>query len=183
MDKEKLYTKIEDKLEDNICDLLKKETMNPSELDMLGKAVDILKDISKMEVDESTIQAMEWFEDDEDGYSPMSGARRGRRSGATHIRYDGSVSGERGRSPITGRYVSRDSYPMWDTSGRMMPRPHEFYEHSGANHGGMYDGRRSGHGVNDRLIKAMEREYDIAETEHDRATIDEVLAFIRRMGV
>lgn len=184
MDREKLYTKIEDKLEDNICDLLKKETMNPSELDMLGKAVDILKDISKIEVDAATIEAMDWYEDEMGGmdeYPSVSGARRGRRSGATRVHYNGTMSGERGRSPRTGRFVSRDNYPGWDVSGRMSPRPHEFYDHSGMDHP-MRDGR-SGHSINDRMVDCMENMYDTADSEHDRKRIDEVLHFIRSRGV
>lgn len=181
MDREKLYTKIEDKLEENICDLLKKENMSPNELDMLGKSVDILKDISKIEVDEATIEAMDWYEDEMGEYPSTSGARRGRRSGATRVHYNGTMSGERGRSPITGRYVSHNSYPEWDTSGRMMPRPGEFYEHSGAIHG-MRDGR-SGHSINERMTDCMESMYDTAGSEYDRKKIDEVLRFIRNMGV
>lgn len=169
MDREKLYTKIEDKLEENICDLLKKENMTPTEVDVLGKAVDILKDIS-------TIEAMDWYEDEMGEYPSASGARRGRRSGASRIHYNGSVSGERGRSPRTGRFVSRDSYPEWDTSGRMTPRHGEFYGHSGAMEHG-----RSGHTINDRMVDCMEGMYDTANSEHDRKMIDEVINFIRRM--
>lgn len=178
MDREKLYTKIEDKLEENICDLLKKDNMSSGELDMLGKAVDILKDISKIEVDEATIEAMDWYEDEMGEYPSTSGARRGRRSGASRIHYNGTVSGERGRSPRTGRFVSRNSYPEWDTSGRMMPRHDEFYEHSGAMERG-----RSGHTINDRMTDCMENMYDTANSEHDRKKIDEVINFIRHMGV
>lgn len=171
MDDNKLYRKIKERLDDDICDLLKKQDLTPTDVEVMGKAVDMLKDIA-------TIEAMDWCEDEfGDGmeeYHSVSGARRGRRSGASRIHYNGTYSGERGRSPITGRYVSRDAYPTWDTSGRMVQRPHEFYEHSGANHG---------HNVNDRMVNTMENMYDTAETEHERAKIDEVINYIRRMGM
>ena len=65
----------------------------------------------------------------------------------------GSYSGMRGRSPVTGRYVSRDG---------MM---HDDY-------------MMSGHSIKDRMIARLEGMYDEAKSEHER---DEIRKEIRRI--
>lgn len=74
---------------------------------------------------------------------------------------------ERGRSPITGRYVSRDVIPHFDggTSRR-------FYD--GDTRGNSY----SGHSIKDRMIAQLEKMYDEAQTDHERQVVND---WIRRI--
>ena len=78
-----------------------------------------------------------------------------RYSGTPYVHIPHMDSYRRGRYPSTGRYVSMDSRPM-------------------------HDDRYSGHSIDDRMIDALERMYDTAETEHERRKIDQLIAEIRR---
>lgn len=42
---------------------------------------------------------------------------------------------------------------------------------------------RSGHSINDRMVDNIERMYDNAGTEHERAEIQDVINYIRRKGM
>lgn len=53
----------------------------------------------------------------------------------------GTYDGMRGRSPVTGRYISRDDYMM------------------------------SGHSIKDRMVARLEGMYDEAKSEHERDEI------------
>lgn len=140
----KTFSKIEEKLNDNICDLLKKENMTKEDVTILGMAVDILKDIS-------TVEAMDEYGERED-------------------RYESKASMARGRSPRTGRYVSMDDRPMHDISRTRYDYPRVSYE-----------GHRSMHAIEERMVDSMEHMYDGASSEYERARIDEVIRFIRNM--
>lgn len=77
---------------------------------------------------------------------------------------DPGYSSRRGRSATTGRYMSRDmesSRNYYDDHGR------RYYD--GSYRGDGY----SGHSIKDRMVDSLERMYDEAKTEHERATIDE----------
>lgn len=71
--------------------------------------------------------------------------------------FNDDYSYERGRSPITGRYVSRDAY------------------HDGASTRRYYDGKSnngySGHSIQDRMIDRLERMMDEAQSENERQTV------------
>lgn len=157
MDMNKTYSKIEEKLDSDICELIKKPNMSRDELMMLGQAVDILKDIS-------TVKAMDAYGGNEDDYSSASYASRAmtRRSMDYSRGYEDGMSMAQNRSPRTGRFVSGDD--GWDV------------------HPNGYDGR-SGHSINDRMIDNIERMYDNAGTEHERAEIQDVINYIRRKGM
>ena len=58
---------------------------------------------------------------------------------------------ERGRSPVTGRYISNGSY-----------------EHG-----------YSGHSIKDRMIARLEDMYDDAKTEHERQVVSETIQKIQ----
>ena len=65
--------------------------------------------------------------------------------------YDGYDDGDslgRGRSPVTGRYISRDGTHM-------------------------YEANVSGHSIKDRMIARLETMYDEAKSEHERQVITE----------
>lgn len=158
MDMNKTYSKIEEKLDSDICELLKKPNMSRDELMMLGQAVDILKDIS-------TVKAMDAYGGNEDDYSSASFASRAmtRRSMDYSRGYEDGMSMAQNRSPRTGRFVSGND--GWDTSGRR------------------YMDGRSGHSINDRMVDNIERMYDNAGTEHERAEIQDVINYIRRKGM
>lgn len=157
MDMNKTYSKIEEKLDSDICELIKKPNMSRDELMMLGQAVDILKDIS-------TVKAMDAYGGNEDEYSSASFASRAmtRRSMDYSRGYEDGMSMAQNRSPRTGRFVSGND--GWDV------------------HPNGYDGR-SGHSINDRMIDNIERMYDNAGTEHERAEIQDVINYIRRKGM
>lgn len=165
MDMNKTYSKIEEKLDSDICELLKKPNMSRDELMMLGQAVDILKDIS-------TVKAMDAYGGNEDDYSSASFASRAmtRRSMDYSRGYEDGMSMAQNRSPRTGRFVSGND--GWDASGR---RYMDGYSNE-------YDGR-SGHSINDRMVDNIERMYDNAGTEHERAEIQDVINYIRRKGM
>lgn len=157
MDMNKTYSKIEEKLDSDICELLKKPNMSRDELMMLGQAVDILKDIS-------TVKAMDAYGGNEDDYSSASFASRAmtRRSMDYSRGYEDGMSMAQNRSPRTGQFVSGND--GWDV------------------HPNGYDGR-SGHSINDRMIDNIERMYGNADTEHERAEIQDVINYIRRKGM
>ena len=105
---DKLMHDLKDMILCDIDETVKKGQISPADYQALGEAVDIVKDIE-------TIEAMRIYEYE----SPeMSGAMSGGRmyplgrfnsygSGYSGNSY-GGYSGERGRSPRTGRYISRD---------------------------------------------------------------------------
>lgn len=66
-------------------------------------------------------------------------------------RYNMGYSERRGRSPVTGRYISR----------------------------GMNRGGYSGHSIEDRMIASLEEQYDNAQSEHERKVIQEEIDHIR----
>lgn len=109
---DKLMYDLKDMILCDIDETVKKGQINPADYQALGEAVDIIKDIE-------TIEAMRNYEYET---PEMSGAMSGGRmypmgryntgySGNSYSSYGGS-SYERGRSPRTGRYVSRDDETM-----------------------------------------------------------------------
>lgn len=63
---------------------------------------------------------------------------------------DEGLSHERGRSSVTGRYISRSS-----------------------------DMNYSGHSIDDRAIAAIERLYDNAQSQHEKERLDSIIRRIR----
>ena len=94
---DKLMHDLKDMILCDIDETVKKGQINPADYQALGEAVDIIKDIE-------TIEAMRNYEYET---PEMSGAMSGGRMYPMG-RYNSGYSGERGRSPRTGRYVSRD---------------------------------------------------------------------------
>lgn len=72
------------------------------------------------------------------------GSYRNYRDGRSYDNYHGD-SYRRGRSPVTGRYISR----------------------------GQYDDGYSGHSIKDRMVAKLEDMYDEAKTDHERQTVNE----------
>lgn len=95
------------KLEECKTNLEGSDTMTVSDIEIVDKLTHAYKCIK-------TSIAMIEAEEEEGGESRRSyegGSRRSRRSyeGGSQRSYEGGNSGRRGRSPRTGRYVSRDS--------------------------------------------------------------------------
>lgn len=103
--------------------MIEKGTMSPTELKVAMDAVCLIEKIDHVEY-------MENYEDE--GYSGEDWSR-GHNS-----------SYMRGRSPSTGRYMSR---------------------------GGSYDMERSGHSIKDRVIDKLERMMDESSSDYERQTI------------
>lgn len=119
---ERLMHDLKDMILCDIDETVKKGQLNPADYQALGEAVDIIKDIE-------TIEAMKNYEyQDQEVSGAMSGGRMypmGRFNSYNDGGYSGNSYGsygnsyERGRSPRTGRYVSRDEDPM-EKMQRMM---------------------------------------------------------------
>lgn len=138
-------------LEDQICEIAKKNDISPTELERLYKAVDILKDIE-------TIWAMKDY-GDEEGYSGRYPYYM-RDGGDSYGYSDRGASYRRGRSQTTGRYVSREMprYSMEDRS----------YAYGG---GGGY----SGHNNREDLKMDLRMMLDSAKSDKERMAIQNLL--------
>lgn len=169
---EKTYEMIKEKLDANICTLLSKPNMSMEDLKFLGESIDVLKDIS-------IIEGMEdYSEEMEHGYSETSRdarrltARNRSMTAAYEQGYIDGTSHARGRSPQTGRYVSRT-----EEMHHMDPID---YDHSGKRY---YADMRSGHSIDDRMVAALEQMFDNAGSEHERGRIESVIAHIHNTGM
>lgn len=83
--------------------------------------------------------------------------------------YDAEHSYRRGRSPMTGRYVSRDALPHAD--GYSTRR---FYDGEPTRANGY-----SGHSIKDRMVAQLEKMYDDAQSDHERHVVD---TWVRRIS-
>lgn len=168
---DKTLEHLKETLEDEIKKITKKGDITPAELESVQKAVCTIDMIKKMENGQS--EGM--MDGDSYGYSNRNMAYRhmpvygsygdsyndrsygdygGRRY--YHDSYgDDMYSNRRGRSPVTGRYISRgmDDYSERD---RMSYR----------------DGY-SGHSIKDRMIARLESMMDEAKTDYERQTVSD----------
>lgn len=141
----KVLDDVKERAKEELKLLCKKQALTKDEVQCMGEYVDMLKDIS-------TICGMgEVFDWEENGYSGApygySGASYGIRM--PHVDYN-DVSHARGRSPYTGRYVSRD------------------------------DGMRSGHLEKDEILRELEEAYDNAVTDSQREFIKKMIKKFER---
>ena len=153
---DKTLEKIRDSIEDAIKPILKKgEGMTPADLESLTKAVCVIEKIKRIE-DGSSMHGYDYIDNNSYG--------------------DDSNSYRRGRSPVTGRYVSRDAAyhhdggshnPYYATTSRR-------YYDGGSNHLGY-----SGHSRNDMTIYHIENLLDAAQTEQERQFLNEWLRRVR----
>lgn len=143
----KILYNVQDKMEDELKSICRKEEITPTDLDNIYKIVDIIKDVT-------TVEAMHKAE--ENGYSGegMSNYSRG---------WDVDYSYARGRDS-RGRYTSRDG------------RSYEgSYENS--NRGRSYEGGYSGHDKEemiDNLMKMMRSARTEEERENYRKIIEQL---------
>lgn len=164
MSTNKILEKINDAVEDAIRPIIAKgASMTAAELDVLTKAVCTIEKIKQIEGSSGNY---------DDGNSFDEYLRNSYNS------YDDGNSYRRGRSSITGRYVSRDSMPdsrYYDTtrtydSGASTRRYYDY----GSNHNGY-----SGHSRNDMTIYHIENLIDAAQTEQERQFLSEWLRRVK----
>jgi hypothetical protein len=135
------FKHLEEVMHRNINDTIDaKHNLSYEEMKCISEAVDVLKDIE-------TIRAMRMYGGGESEYYPESFADR------VHM---GGMSGIRGRSPMTGRFVSRDGYPMNDTSYTMA-----------------YNSNEGG------TMAQLQRMRDNAKNEHERMEMEKLLNFAK----
>lgn len=138
-----------EKIEAEICELLKNQPLQPPHIEMLSKLTDSLKDVATASGMKEYVDAV--IETD-DG---MSFAVK-----MPKVSYEHMHSMARGRSPITGRFVSR------------LDRPMEHYDRK-------YSGGYSGHSINDRMIASLEKLIDTAESDYEREEIRNEIESLR----
>lgn len=164
MDKEHVFTSLEELVSDELKALVKKGDLSPAELERAEKAVCLMEKLVKLREGDNA----------DDGYSTrrsyrgnsmnsyamnnysMNNYRDGHSMDSYMMEYPESYA--RGRDPNTGRYVSRD------------------YGYSGRRY---YDRGYSGHSIGDRAIDCLERMMDEAGSEYERNTIKRYIEMIR----
>jgi len=119
---DKTLDRLKETLEDEIKKIVKKGDITPAELESAYRAVKTINMIDEM---------------CDRGYSEGPHGT---------MRY----SYERGRSPVTGRYISHNGYNGY-----------------------------SGHSIADRMVAKLESMYDEAKTDHERSTIEEWINRLR----
>ena len=146
----KILEKINDAVEEAIRPIISKgASMTAAELDVLTKAV-------------CTIEKIKQIEDGGNSYDNYS---------RSYNSYDDDGNSyRRGRSAVTGRYVSRDAMPHFEGS-----TSRRFYDGEMSRNGNGY----SGHSIKDRMVASLEKMYDDAQTEHERQLVDN---WIRRIN-
>lgn len=154
----KALMELKESIEREIKKVTKKADITPGELDNMNKALCAMESIKRIE--------------------SMDGGMGGEQSGRSYARYyrDGYRDGyardydrdyardesyRRGRSEVTGRYISRDEAPHME-SGRYRSR----------------DDGYSGHSINDRMVDQLERMMDEAQNDYER---EQVQAWIEKL--
>lgn len=158
--------KILESIEEEICTLLKNQPLNPQSVDLLAKLTDSMKDVVTASGMKDYVDAI--LETD-DGMSH-----------AIKMPKASYNSFARGRSPFTGRFMSRDGVPM----GTLNPHTSTLsynreYSNSMDNMSRRYDGGYSGHSVNDRMIASLEKEYDNANSDYEKEQIRKEIEHLR----
>lgn len=158
--------KILESIEEEICTLLKNQPLNPQSIDLLAKLTDSMKDVVTASGMKDYVDAI--LETD-DGMSH-----------AIKMPKASYNSFARGRSPFTGRFVSRDGVPMGTSMPHMSTLSYDRdYSNNIDNMSRRYDGGYSGHSVNDRMIASLEKEYDNANSEYEKEQIRKEIEHLR----
>ena len=177
----KTLENLKETLEDEIKAIIKKGDMTPSELESVQKAVCTIDMIEKMERGgQSEGMMMDGYSNRHmpyrhmpaygsyndrsygDSYNRSYGDEYGDHSGRRYYHdsygYDDSYRGDsyrRGRSPVTGRYISRGEDNM------------------------SYHDGYSGHSIKDRMVARLEDMMDEAKTDHERQTVSQWIDRLR----
>lgn len=116
-------------IEDSIKMMNKKKDLTPSDLETMCKAYDL-----KMKIEGH-------YGEDDWSYERMDNMGMSRQMPYENMYYDTNMNPHPMRSPVTGRYISRDERGM------------------------------SSHSIKDRVIQKLEEMYDEAKTDHEREEI------------
>ena len=141
---------LEELTNDELKKIIKKGDMTGVELDNATKAVCLLEKIGK--VKNAPYDKYEMSEAYPNWSNVMRDSRRMNRSmgDMSQLMHDDNMSGAHGRSPVTGRRISRG-----DGNGY------------------------SGHSIKDRMIAKLESLYDEADSEYDAVEIRQAIEEIR----
>lgn len=157
MEREKVLNNLSEVVSESLKGLVKKGELSPTELQNAKEAVCLMEKIEKLK--------MGSFEEPEDGYSMGYSANRS----YAYMPDPYINSYRRGRSPYTGRYVSRD----------YMPRDHYSMDYNDHMSRDRYDVGYSGHSIADRAVDRLESMMDEAKTEYERDMVKRFIALIR----
>ena len=116
-------------IEDSIKTMNKKKDLTPSDLETMCKAYEL-----KMEIEG-------YYGDGDESYGRMDNMGMSKQMPHESMYYDANMNPHPMRSPVTGRYISRDEHGM------------------------------SSHSIKDRVIQKLEEMYDEAKTDHEREEI------------
>lgn len=151
---DKTLEHLKETLEDEIKKIVKKGDITPAELESVQNAVCTIDMINKMGGQDEMSYG---YSERNMSYDAMPSYGRYDIRGSYgdrmyHDDYrDGGSSYRRGRSPVTGRYISR----------------------------GSYDGY-SGHSIMDRMVAKLESMYDEAQTDHERQVVEQWINRLRQ---
>ena len=117
----KVYDQIHDMLCDELEEIAKKKELTSSNLEVIDKAIDIVKDIA-------TIKAMEQeFGDSHDGYSRDGGYSNGYYGRMPYYMYDDGMSHDNSYARGRGTYAQRDSRGRYSSDGYSNNRSYDGY--------------------------------------------------------
>lgn len=132
---------LENDLSRELDNIIAAGTINPTQVKTVSDAICLMLKTKEYE---------EWLQGDE-GYSESSYRR--------------------GRSPVTGRYVSRGrDYSMADGYMR------------GSYDRDMYDAGYSGHSIKDRMVAKLETMVDMAKSDYERQKVLDAISQIESMN-
>lgn len=134
-----------ERIEKEICTICNKEPMSPQD-------VDNLKDLSEAYAHLATAVGM--FDYGQHMYGDESSLS----------------SFRRGRSPMTGQFISRAQMPMYDSYGDPMMYSNNY----------PYVGGYSGHSINDRMIASLEHMMSQTNDKYEQEQIRNEIESIRR---
>lgn len=146
-----------ERIEKEICTICNKEPMSPQD-------VDNLKDLSE-------------------AYAKLSSSV-GMSDYGRHMYGDESSlsSFRRGRSPITGQFISHAQMPMYDQYGNpiMNSNTYSYADNSMMANPNAYAGGYSGHSINDRMIASLEHMMSQTNDKYEQEQIRNEIEAIRR---
>lgn len=151
---DKTLEHLKETLEDEIKKIVKKGDITPAELESVKNAVCTIDMIENMgmggQSEGYSNRRMSLYYDNMPSYRGSYDHAYNNYRDPYYDNYHGD-SYERGRSPVTGRYISN----------------------------GSYERGYSGHSIKDRMIARLEDMYDDAKTEHERQVVSETIQKIQ----
>lgn len=169
---------LEEHVEDEIKKVLKKGDLTPAEVANLKEAMCLLEQAEKTKKSKK----MHHEYDEGESYAPYHmphvsygmGHREYGINGMVDVSEMEGASHRRGRSPSTGRYVSRDSGPSYSYGHHGRGGEYRYNDDGGMSHNyNSYEANHvSRHSIHDRIVSRLEGMYDEAKTDHERQVID-----------